>query len=85
MKFHTFEVIGQGKFPFPIDMLRYDSCYPVDGINNIGASIEGYKLTKDIPLKVKLVHIDADRYWRPTEARWASFNWTVVKDSHQIK
>lgn len=70
-----FYVVGDGIFP--LDMLRYDNCFPAstDDCNRIGLSIlKPYKKTHTIKL-VRLV--DARGYNPPTEGRWASFGWEV--------
>ena len=70
MKKYRFEVAGKGYFP--IDMLRYDACYPLDGdsvANMSGERTEGHRV----------VLLGADH--EPTVARWVSFGWAckVIK------
>ena len=66
---YTFTVKGSG--PFPIDMLRYDLCYPK-------SEQDSYRLEKTFQPRdrsdhvVRLVSAKA-----PTEARWGSFGWLV--------
>jgi hypothetical protein len=60
-----------GRFPFPIDMLRYDRCYPAtekDSSLMVGALSGSREIT------LRLV---TDRPAGPTEARWNSFMWHV--------
>lgn len=66
----TFTVTGSGVFP--LDMLRYDACWPAHEreIWMLGGSAE----TRD-------VHISRNvegKHDVPTLARWASFGWTVT-------
>jgi hypothetical protein len=62
----AFDVMGTG--PFPVDMLRYDECFP-SGPDD-AAAIIGEKRRK-----VRLV---TQRYTGPTAGRWDSFNWPIV-------
>lgn len=68
--------------PFPIDMLRYDHCYPsTEGDANILQRTiehvgEGFSCD-DLRCRVTLVHIDRYRTWEPTHKRWESFGWKV--------
>lgn len=67
--FITFEVTGRGEFP--VDMLRYDGCWPVDGVD--ASNILG---GQDAPLRtVKLMSMRDRKDWQPTVARWQSFLW----------
>lgn len=64
-KLHKYIVSGRG--PFPLDMLRYDSCWPtssddvalMDGHGNRSISMTGIS--------------------EPTEERWVSFQWVVLE------
>jgi hypothetical protein len=70
---HTFTV--QGRFPFPIDMLRYDRCIPKsegDSGNIAWSFSQGAVQTA-----VKVVHI-GEKNWKPTTGRWESFLWLVI-------
>lgn len=69
---HTFTV--RGRVPFPIDMLRYDACWPVtaadaqaieDSINRVSRT--GYDVT-----------LTTNSKYGPTKARWNSFMWNVL-------
>lgn len=74
MKVITFTVMGKGRFP--LDMLRYDQCFPCDGISvhNIEADTVAVR-------PVKLVSIASTGI---TSLRWASFNWYVAEDSIKV-
>ena len=73
----TFTV--SGKLAFPIDMLRYDACFPQgpDDVAAIEASINrerdanGRRPRRDIALVTTSPTA-------PTSARWSSFLWTVT-------
>jgi len=66
---NRFTVIG--KLGFPLDMLRYDSCYPADqeSVAQIYDSIVDRDYKK--PYRVTLLGSG------PTVARWKSFLWKV--------
>jgi hypothetical protein len=68
-----FTVVGHGKFP--IDMLRYNGCWPAssEDSRSIQATYESghSRETFEITLMV------APGYSEPTTARWASFGWMV--------
>jgi hypothetical protein len=69
-KRRTFVVEGEGIFP--LDMLRYDKCWPAtaDDVAEIAAACSFHG---DGLRRISLV---SDDY--PTLARWESFNWTVL-------
>ena len=73
---HEFQV--RGTLAFPLDMLRYDECFPaVEGeMYEIANSL--ISSGSDTPLTIKLVHYDQRAKWEPTVARWQSFGWWVV-------
>jgi len=62
-----------GSYVFPTDMLRYDSCYPVDETNihiaPYGNGSEDFFHTK------RSVNLKANN--PPTIDRWRSFDWSV--------
>ena len=70
-----FTVEGRGEFP--LDMLRYDRCFP-----RTGEDAEMMLTPPDhlrSPRQVTLVALAREnRYWQPTEGRWLSFRWAVV-------
>lgn len=75
----TFTV--QGQFAFPIDMLRYDSCYP-DSQQDVTAIIESGDPVDRATRQVTLVRIGETRKEaeRITRQRWESFGWGLVDD-----
>lgn len=81
MKFYRHEFTVRSRFPFPVDMLRYDACYPKgsDDAHAILRSIE-VQGTPDIH-SVTLVAIKDRRQWEPTVERWRSFLWSVDPES----
>jgi hypothetical protein len=63
----TFDVSGCGHFP--IDMLRYDECWPATEQDS--TQLANYHHTRIVTLKT--IYSAA-----PTDGRWASFGWTVI-------
>ena len=74
MKVITFTVMGKGRFPF--DMLRYDQCFPCDGI-----SVHNTEADTVAVRSVKLISIASTGI---TSLRWASFGWYVAEDSIKV-
>jgi hypothetical protein len=66
-----FKVRGRGTFP--IDMLRYDECYPVDPQSVENIEVPQKRVTRE-------VHLATNKRFGPTEGRWQSFNWNVYWD-----
>lgn len=66
----TFTVTGRGSFP--LDMLRYDQCFPF-GPDDVANMDVGQRR------EVRLVHYGEQRHWEPTKDRWASFGWVVCR------
>lgn len=67
-----FAVIGSGAFP--MDMLRYDRCWPVN--SDDAANLTDYSNNDGKPLVRRAVALAtiADRV---ESARWSSFGWTA--------
>ena len=60
-----------GRGPFPSDMLRYDSCYPLK--NSAGLTTKLDAGTRTVRLATN--HEGATHWLKP--ARWKSFGWTI--------
>jgi len=71
----TFKV--SGVFVFPLDMLRYDSCYPraQEDVSNI--KVEYTKENGRQLQVVTLCRMHQERDWKPTFGRWESFGFKV--------
>lgn len=69
---HRFSVRGSGRFP--VDMLRYDNCKPVEE-----GDADRIERSKEEPHKdhgpILLETVNDSRHWEPTYARWSSFLW----------
>jgi hypothetical protein len=59
----------EGNYPFPLDMLRYDSCWPADTNSALNIAKPDVH-DRTITLLTWGVGI--------TPERWASFGWTVT-------
>lgn len=68
-EYYEYTVSGTGAFP--VDMLRYDSCYPARQDDAIQLSPH----TRRSPGEV--YHVTLHSCHPPTDARWASFGWKV--------
>lgn len=72
MRRTDFTVEGIGEFP--IDMLRYDQCWPVDAQAVRNITFDSGRRT---------VKLATNLYYSPNANRWESFGWkvkTVDKD-----
>ncbi len=70
-KYVDFVVEGRGVFP--LDMLRYDECYPVNGDD--AALLDSFVQERR---KIMLRSLSQMQYGKPTVERWRSFGWSVV-------
>lgn len=68
-----FSVRGQGRFP--IDMLRYDGCFPFQSSDS--GVIEA-SLREPVSAEVRTVRLESESV--PTAGLWASFGWRVVQE-----
>lgn len=71
-------------WPFPVDMLRYDTCFPTDTdsamfITLRGKGLEDPDLTKG--MQVHLARYTKSKTNLPTNPRWMTFGWHVVESS----
>lgn len=66
MYLHTAEVSGSGTFP--LDMLRYDGCFPADG-----AAVSALSAESGERWTVRLLQYTETKQPRWTEGRWSSF------------
>lgn len=73
-----FEVVGNGAFP--LDMLRYDACFPrgSEDAARIGDTLDrDYRVKHRNSEPIKLTHYSSTSKWMPTKDRWSSFLWGV--------
>lgn len=73
----TFTVEGGGNFP--LDMLRYDRCWPA-------SQEDVWKIsTNDLARRqVTLTRLVHNKNKLPAIDRWASYNWTYLPQSMQL-
>jgi hypothetical protein len=67
------QFVVSGKGTFPVDMLRYDTCFP-DTESESGLLLE--RKSREIVLAC----YHPDKKPRLTAGRWASFGWTLVNE-----
>ena len=74
-----YEVEGQGTFPF--DMLRYDGSYPARGED--ATLLDTRYFRPDEVRAVRRIRLRCSNAGSTTPEvdRWASFGWSVVRDS----
>ncbi len=63
--------------PFPIDMLRYDCCAPMNEGDAAAIEARNDPDSRDVR-EIRLVRFATNSGWRPTADRWRSFGWTVL-------
>ncbi len=74
-------MVAKGTLPFPVDMLRYDQCWPNDSQSaaEIGASFdihERFAQGREGKFTVELTNGNGkNRRWTPD--RWRSFGWAL--------
>lgn len=77
---YEFDVEGRNWDRFPLDMLRYDGCYPArsDDVEKIMASLmDGLRDKKaDYPRGFVITLVSSKK---PTEGRWKSFGWNILQ------
>ena len=76
--YQTFEVTG--RFSFPLDMLRYDSCFPA-GQEDACALTHACVDSPEAQWKIRLARYVFVKDHLPTKDRWASFSCSVVNGS----
>lgn len=79
---HTISVEGGGEFP--IDMMRYDRCWPATEADS-GYS---YSPIRGGQAGLRTVRVQAHSGTKVspfTDLRWASFGWRVQPDSHRVQ
>ena len=82
----TFTVIG--RHGFPIDMLRYDGCYPARG-EDAEAIMDTFppysSVDEQEPIKVRLEKLHGGKDPNLEPDRWASFVWSVDRTSIETR
>lgn len=75
----TFTVTPKYATTFPIDMLRYDTCYPhsMEDVNRISSAMR--RVPNIGEESVTLRRIVDTKTRKPTNDRWLSFGWEVIK------
>lgn len=75
-----FEVEGSGDFP--MDMLRYDSCYPArEGTDTANLVASRHRRDRLPTRRIMLRRLVTYKHSFPTTGRWASFGWKVLEDT----
>ena len=70
------EFVVEGNVAFPIDMLRYDACYPADETSAI--AIHSTMCDDDpAPIRISLKQRHHLKFPRITGGRWESMGWRI--------
>jgi len=77
---HRFVVEGTGEFPF--DMLRSDQCWPASNAGDNIQKLAPHHRSEMLRTKRQITLCSISE---PTEGRWASFQWPVVKVEGKTK
>jgi hypothetical protein len=77
MTMHQTRFTVEGAGPFPIDMLRYDCCFPETEFGGT-AAIMSEEIRGVRHAKLMVRHEGKGRH-QLTPARWASFGWRIVE------
>ncbi len=76
--FHVKQFTVEGMGTFPIDMLRYDRCWPRTGADAAMVQEEhrtaGGRATRHVDI---VTHVRPGQSW-PTIDRWRSYGWLVT-------
>lgn len=77
MKLMPIQITVRGSGEFPIDMLRYDGCFPLSegDARLIRDSFDGFAKKRT----VVLLRPHGYKHWQPSFKRWKSFGWEVVE------
>ncbi len=68
--YKKYTVTGRG--PFPLDMLRYDCCWPIS-VTILAASLNPENRKEEFSVEMRSNK-------SPTVDRWNSFGWSVEED-----
>lgn len=81
MYLKTFTVRGRGEFP--LDMLRYDSCWPATGedVAKIAPTYELAKTREEMAVREVTLkkYVERKTSIVTSDRRWDSFHWQVIK------
>lgn len=71
----------RGKYPFPVDMLRHDYCWPASEEDSGKISRTFEDTAKMEVVEIELRREVGNKKFLPTSGRWESFLWKVVEGS----
>jgi hypothetical protein len=69
-----YEVCGKGLFP--VDMLRYDACWPSSSDDALALLLCPVPCQPELPRTISLIAIQP-----PTKERWESFGWRLLGEA----
>jgi hypothetical protein len=77
----TFVVTGS--YHFPVDMLRYDRCSPLDERDSSKIMDSFSELHCNNLQEIGIIRFTSCKSDMPTEGRWRSFGWSIKKGTLQ--
>ena len=82
MKIYHFEFTVSPKrattIGFPIDMLRYDHCWPKSEEDSMKIA-NSFNIMNETGVEVVILRSNNEnKSWTPTSGRWESFGWKVI-------
>jgi hypothetical protein len=70
--------IAKGTSAFPVDMLRYDACWPNDGESATNIILSGKpNLRRAADGNIVIWIVSLTSIGTPTVERWSSFGWSI--------
>lgn len=73
---------------FPLDMLRYDACYPATGddVATLSLSLDPMARVERLAgsQPVRLIALRDSKRWAPSP-RWPSFGWRFKTGTHTVQ
>lgn len=78
---YSIQFTVEGCGDFPVDMLRYDCCFPATSDDAIQLTPRDLASRRSVTLKKFVRYANSV----PTEGRWKSFGWTVTSVEKAVK
>ena len=70
----------KNRLPFPLDMLRYDRCFPVgnEAVASMGESVDTQLRKLSREEEADLLRVELASLCKPSQDHWASFGWDIA-------
>jgi hypothetical protein len=73
------QITVRGTVPFPLDMLRYDGCFPLSEGDSKLIENSIYYEDLNISRTIILLRPHGYKHWTPSYAKWKSYRWEVIE------